>query len=303
MPVGPRRESVGLGNQTQQRKKKECFIKGCYTFYAAYSSRFVAWRSFVCVGVQETKLAPCLVRASRSRCGVRKTWEDPGALCLLFVRTVNWRPPGTLVFLSTAFFDGQHKHEHAGTGAGRQVHAATRRTGRLDQEPRPTRQNGRAQVSLGALTVKESVRVGARIASPERAGRWAVVLSAVFFSPCPFSSRIWVAKTRLTGTPPAGLLQEICAYTAAADCAHTLGARHARSEDEVDTGPQGTEKQVSFGSAAAQSPHTKQSLVSPVLTVCLVLVSSSHLMYHRLDSERARLLNCLREVRFTSPSP
>ena len=175
------REESRARESNATTKKKECFIKSCYTFYAAYSSRFVAWRSFVGVGVQETRLAPCLVRASRSRCGVRKTWEDPGALCLLFVRTVNWRPPGTLVFLSTAFFDGQHKHEHAGTGAGRQVHAATRRAGRLDQEPRPTRQNGRAQVSLGALTVKESVRVGARIASPERAGRWAVVLSAVFF--------------------------------------------------------------------------------------------------------------------------
>ncbi len=30
----------------------------------------------------------------------------------------------------------------------------------------------------------------------------------------------------------------------------------------------------------------------------MYLVLSSHFIYYRLDSERARLLNCLREVRF-----
>lgn len=47
-------------------------------------------------------------------------------------------------------FDGQqhHKHKHAGTGAGRQEYAATHSTGRLDQEPRPTRQNCRTKVRL-----------------------------------------------------------------------------------------------------------------------------------------------------------
>ena len=48
------------------------------------------------------------------------------------------------------FLDGQceREHQHAGTGAGRQEHAATDSAGRLDQEPRSARQNRRTKVSL-----------------------------------------------------------------------------------------------------------------------------------------------------------
>ena len=42
-------------------------------------------------------------------------------------------------------------------------------------------------------------------------------------------------------------LQEICAHAAAADGAHIVCARHAGPEDEVNTGPQRTEKQVESG--------------------------------------------------------
>jgi hypothetical protein len=57
----------------------------------------------------------------------------------------------------------------------------------------------------------------------------------------------------------------MCAYAAAADGAHTLGTHHAGSENEVDAGPQGTEKQVSLGDLTLQSPGAKKppsSLVS-----------------------------------------
>jgi hypothetical protein len=66
-----------------------------------------------------------------------------------FVPTVRRAVPQALLCSpDVAFFDGQHKHKHAGTGAGRQEHAATRSPGRLDQEPGSTRQNGRTKVSL-----------------------------------------------------------------------------------------------------------------------------------------------------------
>ena len=68
---------------------------------------------------------------------------------LFFVPTVRRAVPQALLCsLDVAFFDGQCKHKHAGTGAGRQEHAATRSPGRLDQEPRSTRQNSRTKVSL-----------------------------------------------------------------------------------------------------------------------------------------------------------
>lgn len=54
-------------------------------------------------------------------------------------------------------------------------------------------------------------------------------------------------------------MQEICTYVAAADGAHTFGARHTRSKDEVNTRPQRTEKQVSklFGGIVTQTPNAK----------------------------------------------
>src|SRR5712672_3516442 len=76
----------------------------------------------------------------------------PGTLILFCLRLSRVYPPGTLVFFRTHrfVFDGQCEHEHAaGTGAGRQEQhaaAAPHRPGRLDQEPRTTRQDSRAQV-------------------------------------------------------------------------------------------------------------------------------------------------------------
>jgi hypothetical protein len=63
----------------------------------------------------------------------------------------------------------------------------------------------------------------------------------------PLNSYIrWRKKLgKLTDT--ATILQEVCAHAAAADGAHIVCARHAGSEDEVNTGPQGTEKQVESG--------------------------------------------------------
>lgn len=56
--------------------------------------------------------------------------------------------------------DGQREHEHPATGAGRQERTSSRRPGRLDQEPRPTCQDGRTQVSLYPSRARASLALG-----------------------------------------------------------------------------------------------------------------------------------------------
>jgi hypothetical protein len=79
-------------------------------------------------------------------------------------------------------------------------------------------------------------------------------------------------------TDTATILQEICAHAAAADGAHIVCARHAGSEDEVNTGPQRTEKQVESGIQLRKLrvlilPRPRPLLLPSVLTVCLIDLS------------------------------
>jgi len=86
-----------------------------------------------------------------------RNMQPPATLfvCFCFDDSRRSKVPQTLLSSSVLrtsrfsfrFRDGQREREHAGTGAGRQEHAGSRRTGRLDQEPRSTRKDGRTQVS------------------------------------------------------------------------------------------------------------------------------------------------------------
>jgi hypothetical protein len=62
----------------------------------------------------------------------------------------------------------------------------------------------------------------------------------------------WVARKskKIADPRPPATLQEICAHVAAPDGPHPVGTRHSGSEDEIDAGPQGTEKQVSLANLA-----------------------------------------------------
>jgi hypothetical protein len=106
-------------------------------------------------------------------------------------------------------------------------------------------------------------------------------------------------KHELTGfnaTP-----QEICAHATAANSPHPVGARYAGSENEIGTRPEGTEKQVSWEIPTSNPRNLRKLSKSTPLsfTPCFPPCAWYSCCRHRLDSERVRLLNCLREVRFT----
>lgn len=90
-----------------------------------------------------TRLAAIAYRCSRSR--TRVVQLQPTAICEQGSRPHRKTPGHSVLFCfpdgqqaapqallccsDVAFFDGQCEHKHAGTGPGRQMHAATRRPG------------------------------------------------------------------------------------------------------------------------------------------------------------------------------
>ena len=90
-----------------------------------------------------TRLAAIAYRCSRSRTrvvqlqptaiceqGSRPHRKTPGhSILFCFLDGQQAAPQALLCCSDVAFFDGQCEHKHAGTGPGRQMHAATRRPG------------------------------------------------------------------------------------------------------------------------------------------------------------------------------
>ena len=105
--------------------------------------------------VSNRTVTPCILNRGRSPLQHKGSLRDnkviipPGTLFLSWLRPKRRSAPQTLLLSCCVFIlDGQREHEHAATGAGRQEHTSSCRPRRLDQEPRPTCQDGRTKVSL-----------------------------------------------------------------------------------------------------------------------------------------------------------
>ena len=160
---------------------------------------------------------------------------------LFFVPTVYMRPPGTLVSFGRCVFRWPAQaraRRHRRRPASPPNHSSPRVIGPRTSSSSPRRQNSSKSGPYESVCMQACKRA--------RRCQWAVVNLGCVFSPfLPILVFGGENKPKKRQKELTVFVQEICAYTATADGAHSLRARHARSEDEVDTGPQRTEKQVS----------------------------------------------------------